>query len=115
MERKFWLCCAMKPPNRLQAKRLFLTGVESVDGATDAGEVGHLLEVQGNRAHLDGALFRDFRNDLFLREGALLLQDAFDDVRHRARLVAPFLEGVEASADEDELRIADELVMDGLD
>ena len=38
------------------ALQSLLAGVEGVDGATDAGEVGHLLEVQGNRPYLDGAL-----------------------------------------------------------
>ena len=96
-------------------ERLLLAGLKGVDGATNTNEVRHLLKVEGNGTHLHGALLRDFGNDLFFGKRSLLLEDALDDVCNGTGLVAPLAQSVEAAADEHELRVADEFVMDGLD
>jgi len=101
-----------------ESKRLgrgFLHLFHGIDSAAHADEVGILLEIEGDGANLDFALFENAFDDFLLGHGAILAEQFLDHVGHGAGLIAPGGQGVQAATHEHELVVADQLVVDSLD
>jgi hypothetical protein len=73
------------------------------------------LQVENDGRGFNLALNEHAANEFVFVEWLHFAQDDGDDISHGARGVAPFGEGVEATPDEDEAAILDELVVNSLD
>src|SRR3989338_1544033 len=92
----------------------FFGKVESVNGTTDAHELRVLLKIEGNCSSDLAALLEYTLNNVLFAERALFLKQQFDDVGHGSVFKAPFFEGVKSSAHQNELGVANEFVVNGL-
>src|SRR3989344_2164851 len=98
----------------VQRALLLLLCIKVIHRTTNTHEVRHLLQVEGDCSHLYVPLLSYLRNDLLLCERSLLSKNTFNDICNGSWLIAPLLESVEATTDENELWVANELIMDSL-
>ena len=94
---------------------MLLGWFEGVGGFGDALEEWFALEVEEDGGLLDLAALEDALDDLVAVQWATLVaQDTSNDISHGALAIAPDVERINATADEDEALVFDELVVDGL-
>ena len=73
------------------------------------------MQVQQDGGFFDEAALEDALDDFVaVQRLACFAQDFGDDVSDGALLVAPFFEGVDAAADQDEALVFDKFVVDSL-
>src|SRR3989344_4812164 len=99
----------------VQRALLLLLCIKVIHRTTNTHEVRHLLQVEGDCSHLYVPLLPYLCNDLFLCERSFFRKDPLNNICNSSRLIAPLLEGVEATTNEDKLWVANELIMDSLD
>ena len=100
-----------RPP--LCNDRLFCF-VQHVYCATDADELGIFLKVQRDGSLFDLALFENALDDFLFGHRVLFAEEVFDNVGDGSLFVSPFLEGVQAASDENELVVTNKFIVDGL-